>query len=374
MYRLFYAESDATIYERFTERNTGVDQILELIKISSASSAFSNTLNTRILINFGSEINTLRNAVNAGKIPPIGNSANSASVFLKIFATESEDLLRSYSLEAYPVSESWTNGNGMFSDTPETRNGCSWLYRSGTPNAVTWNTTVAHSSGDGSATNTNGGGTWITGSTFEASQSFQNEVPDIRMNVTDIVKHWVDEDITNNGFIVKRSKTDELSGDTLGTIKFYGRETHTVFVPRLEVAFDNTSFADTSSAEITSETFVPYFKNIRDEYRTKDIAKFRIGVRPEFPSKSYVTSSFFLTGNRLPTSSFYSILDSVTDDVIIPFDDTATRIDCDSNGSFFKLRMDSFFPERFYKIKLKIERDSGDDVQTFDDFYFKVVK
>jgi len=374
MYRLFYAERDATIYERFTERNTGVDQILELIKLSSASADFSDTFNTRILIDFGSEINTLRTAINNGKIPPLGNTANSASVYLKMFAAESEDLLRSYSLEAYPVSESWTNGNGTFNDDPEVRNGVSWLYRSGTPNAVLWSTASAHSSDDISATNTNGGGTWITGSTYEASQSFQNEVPDIRMNVTDIVKHWVDQDITNNGFIVKRSKTDELSGDILGSIKFYGRETHTVFVPRLEVAFDDTIFANTGSAEISSETYVPYIKNIRDEYRISDIAKFRIGVRPEFPTKTYTTSSFFLTGNRLPTSSFYSILDSVTDDVIIPFDTAATRIDCDTNGSFFKLRMDSFFPERFYKIKLKIERDGGDDVQTFDDFYFKVVK
>jgi hypothetical protein len=374
MYRLFYAERDATIYERFTERNTGIDQILELIKLSSASADFNDTLNTRILLDFGSEIDTLRTEINNGKIPPLGNSANSSSVFLKMFAAESKDLLRSYSLEAYPVSESWTNGNGIFSDTPEVRNGVSWLYRSGTPNAVLWNTSVAHSSGDASATITNGGGTWITGSTYEASQSFQNEVPDIRMNVTDIVKHWVDQDITNNGFIVKRSETDELSGDILGSIQFYGRETHTVFVPRLEVAFDNTTFINTGSAEINSETYVPYIKNIRDEYRTNDIAKFRIGVRPEFPTKTYTTSSFFLTDNRLPTSSFYSILDSVTDDVIIPFDTTATRIDCDANGSFFKLRMDSFFPERFYKIKLKIERDGGDDVQTFDDFYFKVVK
>ena len=35
--------------------------------------------------------------------------------------------------------------------------------------------------------------------------------------------------------------------------------------------------------------------------------------------------------------------------------------------------MDSFMPERFYKIMLKVERDGGNDVQTFDDFYFKVV-
>jgi hypothetical protein len=47
MYRIFYAERDATLYEQFPERNTGVDQLLELTKISSASDDFSNTFNTR---------------------------------------------------------------------------------------------------------------------------------------------------------------------------------------------------------------------------------------------------------------------------------------------------------------------------------------
>ena len=91
------------------------------------------------------------------------------------------------------------------------------------------------------------------------------------------------------------------------------------------------------------------------------------------PEKLFQTSSFYLTGERLPTSSFYSIFDSVTNEVIIPFDSVATKIDGDSKGSFFKLRMDTFMPERYYKIMLKIERDGGNDIQTYDDFYFKVV-
>ena len=136
---------------------------------------------------------------------------------------------------------------------------------------------------------------------------------------------------------------------------------------------DNTTFTDTGSAEISTDSYVPYFKNIKSEYRTSEISKFRIGVRPQFPTKTYTTESFYLTNNRLPTSSFYSIIDSVTNDTIIKYDTNGTRIDCDSNGSFFKLRMDSFMPERYYKIELKIERDGGDDIQTFDDFYFKVV-
>jgi len=193
------------------------------------------------------------------------------------------------------------------------------------------------------------------------------------MDVTDIVDNWVKGNITNYGFIVKRPYSNETSGETLGSIKFFGRESHTIFVPKLEVVWDNTTFANTSSAEITADTYIPYFKNIKSEYRTSEIAKLRIGVRPEFPSRTYATSSFYLTGERLPTSSYYSIIDSVTNEIIIAYDTTGTKIDCDSNGSFFKLRMDSFMPERYYKIQLKIERDSGDDVQTFDDFYFKVV-
>ena len=368
MYRIFYAERDATIYERFPERNTGVDQLLELTKISSASDDFSNTFNTRFLVDFGSQIDTLRTEINAGRIPNLDTS----SVYMTITSNQSNDLKQQYTLEAYAVSESWTNGNGLFSDEPETRNGVSWYYRSGTPNAVFWNTGSAESVGSGSATNI-GGGTWLTGATYRASQSFNNEIPDIRMNVTDIVKRWVDQDIDNNGFIVKRSLNDELSGDILGSIKFFSRETNTIYVPRLEVAFNDTSFSNTSSAEISTETYVPYIKNIKPEYRPTDIAKFRIGVRPEFPTKSYSTASFFITTNRLPTSSFYSICDSITNDTIIPFDANATQIDCDVNGSFFKLRMDSFFPDRYYKIKLKVEREGGDDIQTFDDFYFKVI-
>ena len=222
-----------------------------------------------------------------------------------------------------------------------------------------------------------GGGTWITGSGFEVSQSFKNEVPDIRMNVSDIVQQWLSGSISNYGFIIKRPYSDEISGQVLGNLKFFGRESHTIFVPRLEVAWDNTSNAGSSSvSEINSESYIPYFKNIKSEYRTSEITKFRIGVRPEFPSKTFRTSSFYLTTERLPTSSYYSIIDSVTDETIIPFDTTASKVDCDSNGSFMKLRMDSFMPERYYKIMLKVIRatSSFDDTQTFDDFYFKVVK
>jgi hypothetical protein len=378
MYRIFYADRNTSLYERFPEKNTGIDQILELTKHVSGTIVDdryrSNTFNTRILIDFGSEIDSITTAVTNGDIPPLGNSADSASVFLSLRSSDATDLIQKYNLKAFPISQSWFHGQGYENDSPKTTLGASWYYRDSKDKATFWNTTDAHSKGQlGLTEKDNGGGTWITGSTFEASQSFNNQVPDVRMNVTDIVDNWVKGNITNYGFIVKRPYLDETSGETLGDIKFFSKNSNTIFVPKLEVVWNNTNFSNTSSSEILADTYVPYFKNIRPEYRTSDITKFRIGVRPQFPVKTFSTRSFFITDERLPTSSFYSIIDSVTNETIIEYDTLGTQIDCDSNGSFFKLRMDSFMPERYYKIQLKIERDGGDDVQTFDDFYFKVV-
>jgi hypothetical protein len=374
MYRIFFAERDTTLYERYPTQNTGIDQILELTKIASGSKYFgvfqSNTYNSRILLDFGKEITTLSQSIVSNEIPPLGTGASSASVYLNLRAANANDLLHSYSIEAYPVSESWVNGNGNFSDSPIQTFGASWYYRDSEDLATTWNT--ASQGNSLGKTELEGGGSWITSS--EATQTFENESPDIYMDVTNIVNGWITSSITNNGFIIKRSDSDEQSSEILGSLKFFGRESHTIFIPRLEVVWNNTTFTDTSSAEIASDTFVPYFKNIKSEYRRSEIAKFRIGVRPEFPNKQFQTSSFFLTGERLPTSSFYSIIDSVTDEILIPFDTKGTQIDCDVNGSFMQLRMDTFMPERFYKIMLKIERDGGNDIQTYDNFYFKVVK
>ena len=111
----------------------------------------------------------------------------------------------------------------------------------------------------------------MTGSGYEASQSFQNESPDVRMDVSDITNKWLSSNLSNNGFIVKRTYADEISGEVLGSLKFFGRESHTIFVPRLEVAWNDTTFANTSSAEISADTYVPYIKNIKYvDYSTLD--------------------------------------------------------------------------------------------------------
>tara|TARA_R110001592_G_scaffold360348_1_gene668574 strand:- start:333 stop:1535 length:1203 start_codon:yes stop_codon:yes gene_type:complete len=400
MHRIYYAEKDTTLYERHPERNAGVDQIIELIKVASGSRAFENGIdlgiqassyNTRMIIDFGSEITSLSQSIAKGEIPQINNvlasAPLSASVYLNLHATDASDLTSKYEIYAYPISESWESGTGTFSDSPEARIGASWLYRKGdakAASAIAWDTGSANSIVDGpGVSELQGGGTYFLsadngfgpeGHAELTSQIFNNQSPDVRMDVTSIVKGWIDGDRPNYGFMVKRDRADEISGEVLGSLKFFGRESHTIFVPRLEVCWDDSNYAYQTS--ISSNTYVPYIKNIKNEYRTSEIARFRIGVRPEFPTKSYATSSFYMTTDNLPVSSSYEILDSVTNDIIIKDETTyrasTTKISNDLDGSYFNLRMDSFMPERYYKIKLTCRRTN--DTQTFDDFYFKVVR
>ncbi len=381
MIRVYYAERDTTLYESEPKQNTGIDQILELTKTASGSKLNGiiqeSQFNTRILLDFGTEITKIGTAVTNGEIPALTNSnSTSASAFLVLKAADASDLMINYNVKAYPVSESWNNGNGFYTSSPILKDGASWYYRTSDDLEDEWNTGSAHSSGTSAGTtNDTGGGTWITGSGFEASQSFQNESPDIRINVTDIVKKWTDGGITNNGFMIKRPYSEEIDGNVYGSLKFFGRDTHTIYVPKLEICWDDSSIND-NGTQITSNTYVPYIKNIKAEYRRSDIARFFVGVRPEFPSRSYSTSSFYLTGDTLPLSSSFEILDSITNEVLMTdtdiFSDSKTKISQTAAlGSFFDLRMDSFMPERYYKIKLKCRRTN--DTQTFDDFYFKVV-
>ena len=380
MYRIYYAEKDATLYEKFPEQNTGIDQILEISKIASGSQlngiVQGNTTNSRILIDFGTEITSLSQSIVDGEIPALNkNNVKSGSVFLNLRAANASDLLQTYSIFAFPVSESWTNGGGNYSDTPIQTFGCSWYYRDSKDEATEWATGSAESVTDGvGATETEGGGTYTT--TVQASQTFTNESPDIRMDVTDIVKGWVEGDRPNHGFILKRRRTDEISGAIQGTLQFFSRETHTIYVPRLEVCFDDSAIGSSDNV-ITSNLYVPYIKNIKSKYTRDEIARFQIGVRPEFPAKTFQTSSFFFTDNQLPVSSSYEIYDAETEEILMKdeklFGNSKTKISTNvADGSFFDIRMDSFFPERYYRIRLKCRRSN--DTQVFSDFYFRVVR
>jgi len=232
-----------------------------------------------------------------------------------------------------------------------------------------------------------GGGTWYSGAGYEASQSFTHESADLRMDVTDIVNKWVDSTIPNEGFMLKRSgsmgntNTNLEEGNTIhyGNFKFFSRETHTVFQPKLEVEWDDSTWTTGSLSALSNtdvEDMILYMKGVRPEYQETSKTKFRVVGRERYPVKTFSTTSDYLTVKTLPSgSTYYSIRDAHTEDVIIPFGN-GSKVSCDSTGNYFNLWMNGLQSERFYRVLFKVVSGSGtagETVQYFDENWtFKV--
>jgi hypothetical protein len=195
------------------------------------------------------------------------------------------------------------------------------------------------------------------------------------MDVTDIVRKWLSGSIQNNGFMFKLSDSLEQDTTIFGSVKFFSLESHTIFLPRLDVVWDNTNLSGTGSfTEIGSDDFVLYTKNLRDAYKQDEKPKVRVGVREKYPTQAYATSSVYLNAKRLPTGSYYQIQDVETNEIVIPFDSIGTKISCDTQGNYFVADMTSLMPERFYKFVFKSEFDGGDVVRFTDDNHIFVVR
>ena len=369
-----YTDRDTTLHEKYPTQNTGIDQILSLAKIASGSllNGFyqSNTYNTRILLDFATQLSEVSNSIVSGEIPVPGLGTASSSFFLTLNAADASSLPISYSLMAFPVSESWDNGTGYFDDIPIATNGASWKYRKG---SVEWASGSQINSGGGGGTTEAGGGTWYT--EYEATASFDYASPEIRMNITSIVQEWFKNTIPNNGLILKRPTTDEIDSSTFGVLNFFGRDTHTIYMPKIEVAWDDSNIDTSGLTELTDDNITLYFKNLKPEYKEPSRTKLRVVGRKTYPTKTYSTASFYSRIEHLPTSSYYSIKDAYTEETIVPFNDTYTKLSCDSTGNYFNVRFNGLLPERTYRFCIKTINDGGDNTRYHDNgYYFKVVR
>ncbi len=180
--------------------------------------------------------------------------------FLKLKSIEARELPITYKIYAFPVSQSWDQGDGYFSDGGS-YNGVSWYWRDYT-NGKAWssyvNTDITSSidylEDYNYATESwaRGGGTWYN---IPCTQSFNYEVSDINMDVTPIVNSWLSGQIPNEGFILMYGG-EVLSTSSNANILFFSNQTNTIFGPKLDVMWDDSEYVTgsfgTGSVFITS--------------------------------------------------------------------------------------------------------------------------
>jgi len=391
MFRIFYAESDATLYEHKPDSNTGLDEILEIGKRIHTDGETSKK--SRSIVKFDmSEINDTLSKYSA--------DLSSCKFMLQLFTTRATNLPAAYTIDAKILGQPFTNGTGFLGSNPAVKNGVRWAqphasWSLDSQQGNLWisssqeirvNNSSLYVSGSGT------GGSWLyqsgsgifNSSTFNQSffhqpglqekESFNLRSTDIYMDVTDAIQLWLSgsggQTIDNNGFLIKFSDADEESADT-GVISFFSRDTHTIYVPRLIMLFDDSEYDNTLSL-IDLDSYIISTKT-KAEYKDTEITKIRIRARDKFPVKSATNLFPTQTINRLPESTFYAIRDAATDEYIIPFDDIYNKVSCDSTSNFITVDMNSFMPERYYRLEFKI-KDGITEEYIDDQIYFKVVR
>lgn len=337
MIRTILPISDSTIYEEYPSMNTGIDQILEI-----GYNSHQNT-SSRAMLKF--DINEL--------ISKIDINYN-YDIVLKLFIASEYQLPNMFKLSAYPIAETWTNGLGKFMHTPITDTGVSW-NSTGMSN---WNI----DNFSGSYASEEGGGTWLTNiSGSYISNSIVSN--DIEINITDIANSWISGSIDNNGIILKL--TDEYNKIPESTIlKYYSSDTHTIYNPQLQIRYDDSEYNEVlfdnqliSGSLYVEDNPMIVIKNANSNYPHDSINTIFVYGREQYPHLTYSITNEYKVNKSLPITTYYSVIDMVTDEYVIPYSKYTKLSQTNEYGSFFRFDSSMLHIDRYYKFEFKIVWD-----------------
>ena len=342
MYQFVTASKDATIYLQQPTQNTGLDEILEVSK-----TYYGNLKDiAHTLIKF--DITPLSQSIVDGDV-----TLSSAHLILK--ESEVSEVPVDYMIYAYPISQSWDMGKGTRFDNIST-DGVSWNKR-----------TTSNWLGDAYESGTTGsfngkGGTWYTGSA--ASQSFSYKSADIEMDVLTPLNSWISGSLPNEGFILKYDSVLENDTNDYGQLKFFSKETNTIYQPKLRIGWDDSSFSVGSLTPLTADDIHVTFKRLKTRYKRGSKPEIRVFGREKYPLKTYTNQYSYTDVKYLPSTTYYQVKDAITGEVIIPFSDY-TKVSCDSNGNYFKLNLINWEYNREYYFEIKVDRSGV--IEYFED-------
>ena len=218
-----------------------------------------------------------------------------------------------------------------------------------------------------------------------ATQSFSAESPDVNMVITNIAKKWFDGSLQNYGLLLRISGSSDWTGTgnyeihsgSFEDIKFFSRQTNTIYSPKIELKWkdhvpatgSNTGSLSSLDLSGNSENYL-YPLHFREAYKETEQVKFRFGARKRYINKSFTTSIQTVSGSYLPHgSASYSIIDLATNESVVPFS-AYTTMSCDTVSPYFMQDLNGFEPNRAYKILIKVKHNDDQKIIYDDDFEF----
>lgn len=320
---------DATIYQRYPNNNSGLDEIVEVgknIKSLDGSGMYASA-SSRILLNFD--------------IPSEQQYPSSAKYFLNLKIANAATVTRYQKLDVYLVSGSWLEGSGYFyQDIKNSEDGVTWTLKN-------LNTSWS-----------NAGADYYTN--ISASYTLSKmPIQDVRIDVTNLIAPIVSGTNANpwNGLLVKFPNADEQNSLNKGNVKFFSSNTHTIFAPTLEVNYVDQTFITGSLKRIPNGNVTVLPKNLKESYTQGEIDKVYFVVRDRFPDKRFDATQRYRTQYYLPSESYVRIRDEVSDVILYDFDEYSA-INCDTSGSYFVLNTTQLEPNRYYTMDIKVKSGS----------------
>jgi hypothetical protein len=363
IYKIF-PEKSATLYSYYPTLNTGLDEILELSTFESIES--TNEVSRPIIQFSTDEINDI-----------IDNKVNGVNFdcYLKLYLANASSLPLTYTIYSHPLATDWSVGTGRLANLPITTDGASWENKD--ENNVWFSGFPVGTTGSYDPNGNVGGGLWLTSSNYTATQSFnQKSSKDIELKVTNTVDAWNSGSISNYGFILKHNNTVEFTAAPKFETKYFSGNTHTIYPPCLEIKWDDSTYNTGSQAVIDSDLYVTSIGNNKKEYQQDSVHRFRVKVRAKYPPRTFALSSFTYTlvNYALPITSYWSIKDLDTEEIVVDYDENYTKISCDSNGNYFDIYMNGLEPERYYKLLFKSILSNGETIIFDEHYHFKVIR
>lgn len=353
MHYFLTASKDASIYLQQPTQNTGLDELLEISKVYYSSLKDVS----RSLIYF--DLDNLTSSIISGEI-----TVSSAELILH--AIETSEIPLEYTIYAHPISQSWQMGIGTRFDEISS-DGVTWNHKTTNTN---WLGDISLSL-DSTGSFNGRGGTWYTSP--ESSQSFDYSTADLSMDVLNIIQTWLSGSLPNDGFILKHDSVFEDDTNEYGELKFFSKETNTIYQPKLRIGWDDSVFSTGSLSELSSDDIHVTFKRLKSIYKQGSRPEIRVFGREKYPLKTYTNLYSYNDVKYLPSTTFYQIKDVVTDEIIIPFGEY-TKVSCNDNGNFFKLNLNNWEPNREYYIEIKVDRDGVVEYFIDKDLTFLVEK
>lgn len=371
VYKIF-PTADTTLYSGYSALNTGLDEILDLSTNYITGELYTDgeyPQTSRFLVKFDTaEIgNILENKV----------GANTWTATFKCFNAKASGLSNTTAVAINAVSEAWAMGTGRYSNTPRVENGTSWKWKtySGSGEWPTSNYSSGTTGSYNSITNPNspGGGVWYTASQVTQIFDYYTSL-DIDVDITPIVANWYSGSFNNYGLIVRQTESQEFVNNINAQteLKYYSRDTHTIYPPQLEIKWSDYTYNTGSLSVLTTTPATIQIQENPGVFYSGSINIFRVNARPTYPPRVWQTGSWYTTNYALPTASYYAVQDLGTSEYVIDFDSMYTKLSCDTTGSYFTLYTNGLEPERYYKILIQTTIN-GNTLIIDNNNYFKII-